>query len=135
MAWMWSPTDENLSYLCLGATSFLVPETFKFNNFETWLPMTTYNNGRVNITLSSCLCWYATLNSCKYLKSETHLRNAKVNKASSVNKGVSNTCLIVDMVRKKMVANRYCWLWDALLRFSSFWFILRHCGFLYNRKI
>ena len=63
--------------------------------------MTTYNNGRVNITLSSCLCWYATLNSCKYLKSETHLRNAKVNKASSVNKGVSYTCLIVDMVQGK----------------------------------
>ena len=53
-----------------------------------------------NITLSSCLCWYATLNSCKYLKSETHLRNAQVNKASSVNKGIVKTCLIVDMVRK-----------------------------------
>ena len=33
-AWMWSPTDENLSNICLGATSFLIPETFKFKNFK-----------------------------------------------------------------------------------------------------
>ena len=32
---MMSPKDGNLSYLCLGATSLLVPETFKFKNFET----------------------------------------------------------------------------------------------------
>ena len=44
--WTWSPTDGNLSYLCLGATSLLVPETFKFKNFETWLPA-TYNIGPV----------------------------------------------------------------------------------------
>ena len=43
---MWSPTDGNLSYLCLGATALLVPETFKFKNFETRLP-DTYDNGRV----------------------------------------------------------------------------------------
>ena len=35
VAWMWSPTDENLSYLCLGTTPLLVLETFKFKNFET----------------------------------------------------------------------------------------------------
>ena len=35
VAWMWSQTDANLSYLCLGAISLLVPETFKFKNFET----------------------------------------------------------------------------------------------------
>ena len=29
------PTDGNLSYLCLGATPLLVPETFKFKDFET----------------------------------------------------------------------------------------------------
>ena len=34
-AWMWSPTDGNLSYLCLGTTSLLIPETFKLENFET----------------------------------------------------------------------------------------------------
>ena len=34
MALMWSPTDGNLSYLCLGATSLLVPETFKFRKFS-----------------------------------------------------------------------------------------------------
>ena len=43
---MWSPTDENLSHFCLGATSLFFPETFKFKNFETWLPA-TYNNGGV----------------------------------------------------------------------------------------
>ena len=46
VAWMWSPTDGNISYLCLGATSLLVPETFKYKNFETGLPA-TYNNGLV----------------------------------------------------------------------------------------
>ena len=45
VAWMWSPTYENLSNLSLGTTSLLVSETFKFKNFETWLPA-TYNNGR-----------------------------------------------------------------------------------------
>ena len=46
VSWMWSPTGENLSYFCLGATSLLVSETFEFKNFETRLPA-TYNNGRV----------------------------------------------------------------------------------------
>ena len=53
-----------------------------------------------NISLLWCLYWYATFNSCKYLKSETHLRNSQVNKASSVNKGMAKICLVVDMVRK-----------------------------------
>ena len=43
---MWSPTDGNLLYLSLGATFSLVPEIFKFKNFEARLPA-TYNNGRV----------------------------------------------------------------------------------------
>ena len=43
---MWPPTDGNLSYVCLGATSLLVPETFKVINFETWLPA-TYTNEHV----------------------------------------------------------------------------------------
>ena len=46
VAWMCSPADGNLWYLCLGTTSLLVPETFKFRNFETWLPA-TYNNWRL----------------------------------------------------------------------------------------
>ena len=29
VTWMWSPIDGNLSSLCLGPTSFLVPEKFK----------------------------------------------------------------------------------------------------------
>ena len=35
VAWMWSLTDGNLSYLCLGTTFLLVAETFKIKNFET----------------------------------------------------------------------------------------------------
>ena len=46
------------------------------------------------------LAFIDTLNSCKYLKSETYLRNTQVDKASSVNKGIVKICLIVDMVRK-----------------------------------
>ena len=36
-AWMWSPTDGSLSYLCLGTTSLLTnrTETFKSKIFET----------------------------------------------------------------------------------------------------
>ena len=41
-----SPTDRNLSYLCLRTISLLVPETFKFKNIETWLPATD-SNGRI----------------------------------------------------------------------------------------
>ena len=66
---------------------------------------------------------YATLNSCKYLKSETHLGNVQVNKASSANKEIVKICLVVDMVRK------YWSLWVALLRFGWFWFILSLCEF------
>ena len=35
VAWMWSPTNGNLSSFYLGATSLMVPETFKFKNSET----------------------------------------------------------------------------------------------------
>ena len=45
VTWIWSLTDGNLSCLCLGTTSLLVPGTFKFKNFEMLLPA-TYNNGR-----------------------------------------------------------------------------------------
>ena len=38
---------------------------------------------------------------------ETHLRNVVVNKVSSVNKGITKTCLIVDMVKEN-------WLWIAV---------------------
>ena len=49
---------------------------------------------------SQILVFLAALNSCKNLKSETYLRNAPANKASSVNKGIVKTCLIMDVVRK-----------------------------------
>ena len=35
VAWIWSPTDGNLTGLCLGATSLLVPETFEFKVLVT----------------------------------------------------------------------------------------------------
>ena len=37
-----------------------------------------------NVSISSRPYRYATLNSCRYLKSETHLQNAQVNKASFI---------------------------------------------------
>ena len=40
------PTNENLSYLGLGAASLLVTETFKFKKFKMQFPA-TYNNGDV----------------------------------------------------------------------------------------
>ena len=121
---MWSPTDGNLSYICLGTISLFVPKTLKFKNFETRLPA-IYNNGRaVKYLFFSCLYWYATLKSCKYLKSETHFRNAQVNKAFSMNKRFVKICLVVDMVRKN-----WSWVFVAgcglhyfvSARFGSFW--------------
>ena len=54
----------------------------------------------MTFNLSSCLYWYTTSNSCKYLKSKTNFQNAQVNKASSVNKEIFKICLVVGMVRK-----------------------------------
>ena len=105
MAWIWSQTDENLS---LGTTTLLVPKTF---NFETWLP--TLMGVSSNISLSSSFI----LNSCKYLKSVTHLWNSQVNKASSVNKGIVKICLVVE------IAIASCGLhYFVSPRFGSFWF-------------
>ena len=50
------------------------------------------------------------------LKSETHLRNAKVNKASSVNKEIVKTCLIEDMVRKN-------WSWIVVAGCGLHYFV------------
>ena len=116
MAWIWSPTDVNLSYLCLGATSLLVPETFKFKSFETWLPATTIMGVQSNFSLSCCLYWYANLSSCKYLKSQTHLRNAQINKASSVNKQIVKICLVMDMLRKN-------WSWIVVASCGLYYFV------------
>ena len=94
---MWPPTDGNLSYLLQSNTSFC-----------------------------SYLYGYATLNSCKYLKSKTHLWNAQVNNVSSVNKVIVKICMVVDMLRKN-------WLWIVVAgcglhnfvsaRFGSFWVV------------
>ena len=64
---------------------------------------------------------YTRLNSCKYLKNETHLQNAQINKVSSVNKGVIKTCLIVDMVKKN-------WLWIVVARCGWHYFVLACFG-------
>ena len=76
------------------------------------------------LNLSSFLYWYSTLNSCKYLKSETHLRNAQINKSSSINKGIVKISLVIDIVRKN-------WSWIVVagcglhyfvsVLFRSFW--------------
>ena len=58
---------------------------------------------------SQILAW-TTLNSWKNLKSETHLRNAQVNRASSVDKDIVKTCLIVDHGKEKLVVNCFCGL-------------------------
>ena len=121
VVWIWSQTDRNLSYLCLVTTSLLVPETFKFKKFETWLPATHSKGVSSNISLSSCVCWYAILNSCKYFKSETYLWNAQVNISSSVNKGIVKICLFVDMVRKN-------WSWIAVVSYRLYYFVSPRFG-------
>ena len=85
------------------------------DNFRLPTIMSVYSN----ISLSSRLYWYTDLRSCKYLESEAHLRNAQVNKASSVNKGIAKICLVVDMVRKN-------WSWTVLGCITSFQLILVH---------
>ena len=69
----------------------------------------------------------AALNSFRNLKSETHLLNDQVSKASSVNNGLAKTCLVADMLRNNLSRIFYHWLQVALLRFGvsarfgSFW--------------
>ena len=92
-----SPSDGDLSYLSLKATSFLVSETFKFKVLKCDFQLPAIMGVQSSISLSSCLYLYATLGSYKY---ETHLRNFKANKASSVNKGIVKICQGVVMVRK-----------------------------------
>ena len=62
----------------------------------------------------------------KYLKRETYLRNAQVNKATSVSKGIVKPCLIVVMIRKNWssIAVAGCGLhYFASARFGSFWLV------------
>ena len=77
-----------------------------------------------NISLSSGLYWYASLDCSKDLRSETHLRSAQVNKAISVNKGIVKISLVVDMVRKNWsrIVDGICGLhYFVSARFGSFW--------------
>ena len=53
---MWFPEGGNLSYLCLGTTFLLVPETFKFKHFVMSLPA-TYNNEACNQILAFLTAW------------------------------------------------------------------------------
>ena len=74
-----------------------------------------------NISLSSCRYWYANLNSCEYLKSETHLRNTQVDKASSINKRIIKTSLIVGMVTKY-------WSWIVVAGYGLHYFVPARFG-------
>ena len=110
-------------YFCLGATSFLVPETLNFKVLKHDIQLPTVMGVQPNISLSSCPYWYATLNSCRYLKSETHRWNTQVNQTSLV-KGIVKTCLDVGIVRNNcsriIVAG--CGLhYFILARFGSYW--------------
>ena len=71
-----------------------------------------------NISFCSCIYWYATL--IWYAL----LWNAQVNKASSINKGIVKTCLIVDMVRKN-------WSWIAVAGSGLHYFVLARFGLLW----
>ena len=42
--------------------------------------------------------------------------------------------LFVEMVRKNLIVNGCCWLWVALLRFGSFWFIFESLRMLVQPK-
>ena len=120
MAWMRSSSDGNLSYLCLGDTSLLVSRDTQIQKMKRYFQVPT--KGLYSyISLSTCHYWYATLNSCKYLKSETHLQNAQVNKASSVNNEIVKVCLIVNMVRKS-------WSWIIFAGCGLHYFVSARFG-------
>ena len=72
----------------LGATSHWFKRDLNSKILKRDFQQPTIMGAPSNINLSSSLYWYATLKSCKYLKSKTHLWNAQVNKYSSVKKGV-----------------------------------------------
>ena len=111
---MRSSSDGNLSYLCLGDTSLLVSRDTQIQKMKRYFQVPT--KGLYSyISLSTCHYWYATLNSCKYLKSETHLRNVQVNKDSSVDKGIVKICPVASMVRKN---------WS--------WIVVASCGLHYS---
>ena len=56
---------------------------------------------QLDVSLSSCLYRYVTLNSCSYLKKETRLRNVQVSKGSSVSKNLPDCC----HAKEKFVVN------------------------------
>ena len=94
--------------------------------FDTTTPINSKKNKTesYNSMAWGYLTWYVNLNSYKYLKSETHLRNVLVNKDSSVDKGIVKICPVASMVRKN-------WSWIVVAScglhyfvsacFGSFW--------------
>ena len=121
VTWMCSPINENLSYLCLGATSSLFQRHLNSRILKHGFQLPKITGIESNFTLCRCLCWYFAFTSSKYLKNETHLQNAQVNKVSSVNKGIVKTCLIVDMVRKD-------WSWIVVSACELHYFVLAGFG-------
>ena len=107
--------------LSLGTKFLLVPETFKFKNFESCIQLPTITGVSSNTSLSSCLYWYAILNSCKYLK--THLWNVQVNNVSLVNKEIFKICLVLDMVNKNCL-----WIAVGSIKRSFLWKLLPLIG-------
>ena len=110
---MCSPTNENLSYLCLEATYLLVPETFKLRNCEMWLPA-TYNSGLVVKYQPFQLPLLKLILAFLAAFIETHLQNAPVNEV--VNKEIVKTCLTMDMVRKN-------WSWIVVAGCGLHYFV------------
>ena len=73
---------------CESLEIYTTPYRFlraSYNNMS-WVAQECPNVG--NVSLSSYLYWHTILNSCEYLKSQTHVWNAQVKKASFVNKGI-----------------------------------------------
>ena len=133
VAWTWSLTDDNLSYLCLGVTS-LVVQFRQLNSrilkrgFQLPTQLPKIKGLKSNINLSSCLYWYATLNSCKYLKKKTLVfEMLNLIEAFPLVKGLRKLWLMT--CKEKLVVNCRCWLLFALLRFALLCFILRRFKF------
>ena len=95
--------------------------------FDTTTPINSKKNKTESYNSMSWgyLTWYVNLNSCKYLKSETHLRNVQVNKDSSVDKGIVKICPVASMVRKN-------WSWIVVASCGLHYFVSARFGLFQN---
>ena len=95
--------------------------------FDTTTPINSKKNKTESYNSMSWgyLTWYVNLNSCKYLKSETDLRNVQVNKDSSVDKGIVKICPVASMVRKN-------WSWIVVASCGLHYFVSARFGLFQN---